>query len=405
MYDRIYHIRLEDFELQAERVLDSSLRTRPIAIISSHHQDGTIVTLSSEAKEEGLYRGLRVSIARRMSHGVSLLPYNSTLYAKLHRYLYQMISHYSPIAKPAVFGQYYLDMSGMQNIYQDDIRTGYLIAKDIHGRMSMSSQIGISANKLVSSISTAVVPEMIHRVEQGSEPRFLAPLYSEILPVAQEKSVSRMLKFLFLYRVENIQAIVNWPESGRTLFGPHYHKLAMEANGRDNSAVQPPQLQEHIIEQTVLAEDTNDEDILIATVRNLAEQVAYELRRRCRIAKSLRLEIHYTDGFKNSRQGAITYNDDKTVITEAVMLLMYANYRRNRVRSILLDATRLEPVKQQLELFKDNRPDRLSATLDKIRDKYGFGSICSTTSLLIPRNHKDTMTQSIIMPNATTKIP
>jgi len=405
MYDRIYHIRLEDFELQAERVLDSSLRTRPIAIISSHHQDGTIVTLSSEAKEEGLYRGLRVSIARRMSHGVSLLPYNSTLYAKLHRYLYQMISHYSPIAEPAVFGQYYLDMSGMQNIYQDDIRTGYLIAKDIHGRMSMSSQIGISANKLVSSISTAVVPEMIHRVEQGSEPRFLAPLYSEILPVAQEKSVSRMLKFLFLYRVENIQAIVNWPESGRTLFGPHYHKLAMEANGRDNSAVQPPQLQEHIIEQTVLAEDTNDEDILIATVRNLAEQVAYELRRRCRIAKSLRLEIHYTDGFKNSRQGAITYNDDKTVITEAVMLLMYANYRRNRVRSILLDATRLEPVKQQLELFKDNRPDRLSATLDKIRDKYGFGSICSTTSLLIPRNHKDTMTQSIIMPNATTKIP
>jgi len=389
MYDRIYHIRLEDFELQAERVLDSSLRTRPVAIISSHHQDGTIVALSSEAKEEGLYRGLKVSIARRMSHGVSLLPYNSILYAKLHRYLYQMISHYSPIAEPAAFGQYYLDMDGMQNIYQDDIQTGYLIAKDIHGRMSMSSQIGISANKLVSSIATAVVPEMIHRVAQGSEPRFLAPLYSEILPVAQEKSVSRMLKFLFLYRVENIQAIVNWPESGRTLFGPHYHKLAMEANGRDNSAVQPPQLQEHIIEQTVLVEDTNDEDILIATVRNLAEQVAYELRRRRRIARSLRLEIHYTDGFKNSRQGAIIYNNDKTVINEAVMLLMHANYRRNRIRSILLDATRLEPVRQQLEMFKDNRPDVLSQTLDRIRDKYGFNSVYSAISLLIPRNHKD----------------
>jgi len=396
MSSGIYHIRLDDFELQAERVLDSSLRTRPIAIISSHHQDGTIVALSSEAKEEGFYRGLKVSIARRMSHGVTLLPYNSTLYARLHRYLYQMISHYSPIAEPAAFGQYYLDMSGMRNIYQDDIQTGYLIAKDIRGRMSMSSQIGISANKLVSSISTAVVPEMIHRVAQGSEPHFLAPLYSEILPAAQEKSVSRMLKFLFLYRVENIQAIVNWPESGRTLFGPHYHKLAMEANGRDNSAVRPPQLQEHIIEQTVLAEDTNDEAILIATVRNLAEQVAYELRRRCQIAKSLRLEIHYSDGFKNSRQGAVIYNDDKTVITEAVMLLMHANYRRNRIRSILLDATRLEPVKQQLELFKDNRQDRLSISLDTIRDKYGSGSVCSAISLLIPRNHKDTKAPSFL---------
>jgi DNA polymerase-4 len=394
MSSGIYHIRLDDFELQAERVLDSSLRMRPIAIISSHHQGGTIVALSSEAKEEGLYRGLKVSIARRMSHGVTLLPYNSTLYATLHRYLYQLISHYSPIAEPAAFGQYYLDMSGMQNIYRDDIQTGYLIAKDIRGRMSMSSQIGISANKLVSSISTAVVPEVIHRVEQGSEPRFLAPLYSEILPVAQEKSVSRMLKFLFLYRVENVQTVANWPESGRTLFGSHYHKLAMEANGRDNSAVQPPQLQDHIIEQTVLAEDTNDEDILIATVRNLAEQVAYELRRRCRIAKSLRLEIHYTDGFKNSRQGAVIYNDDKTVITEAVMLLMHANYRRNRVRSILLDATRLEPVKQQLELFKDKRPDVLSQTLDRIRGKYGFGSIGSAAGLLIPKREEKNLTRS-----------
>jgi len=163
----------------------------------------------------------------------------------------------------------------------------------------------------------------------------------------------------------------------------------MEANCRDNSAVQPPQLQEHIIEQTVLVEDTNDEDILIATVRNLAEQVAYELRRRRRIARSLRLEIHYTDGFKNSRQGAIIYNNDKTVINEAVMLLMHANYRRNRIRSILLDATRLEPVRQQLEMFKDNRPDVLSQTLDRIRDKYGFNSVYSAISLLIPRNHKD----------------
>ena len=385
MYGTIYHIRLDDFELQVERILDSSLCTRPIAIISSHHQNGTIVSLSSEAKEEGLYRGLKVSIARRMSHSVILMPYNSILYAEIHRYLYQTVSSYSPIAEPAAFGQYYLDMSGMQNIYKNDIQAGHLIAKDISNRMSMSSQIGISANKLVSSISTAVVPETIYRVEQGSEPRFLAPLQSQILPTALEKPVSRMIKFLFLHQVKNIQEIVEQPESGQTLFGQHYRKLAMEAQGRDNSVVRPPQLQDHIIEQTVLKEDTNDEDILIAVVRNLAEQVAYELRRRCQVTKSMILEIHYTDGFKNSCKGSVAYNDDKTVITEATALFIRANYRRNRIRSILLDATNFKATNEQLELFKDNRQDVLSLTLDGIRDRYGFGSICSASSLLIPR--------------------
>lgn len=392
MYDGIYHIRLDDFELQAERILDSSLRTRPVAIISSHHQNGTVVALSSEAKEEGLYKGLKVSVARRMAHGVSLLPYNAALYAKLHGYLYRTVANYSPIAEPAAFGQYYLDMNGMGNIYKDDIQAGYLIVKDIRDRMSMSSQIGISVNKLVSSISTAVVPEKIYRVERGGEARFLAPLPSQILPAANEKNVRRMIKFLFLCQVQNIQAIVRQSE----LFYRHYRKLALEANGRDNSVVRPPQLRDHIMEQTVLQEDTNDDDILIATVRNLAEQVAYQLRRRCQITRSLRLEIHYTDGFKNSRRGAVRYNDDETVVAEAIALFVRANYRRNRIRSILLDATDFKAVNEQLELFKDNRPDVLSLTLDSIRDRYGFGSICSASSLLIPGNHKDTKARSFL---------
>ena len=396
MYDGIYHIRLENFELQAERILDSSLRTRPIAIISSHHQNGTIVALSSEAKQEGLYKGLKVSVARRMAHGVSLLPYNSTLYAKLHRYLYQTVANYSPIAEPSAFGQYYLDMNGMRNIYKDDIQAAHLITKDILNRLSMRSQIGISANKLVSSISTAVVPEMIHQVEGGNEVRFLAPLESHILPTANEKPVSRIIKFLFLYQVKNIQTIVNQAESGQRLFGQHYRKLAMEANGRDNSAVQPPRLRDHIIKQTVLKVDTNDEDILIATVRNLAEELAYQLRRRCQIAKSLRLEIHYTDGFKKSCSGAVRYNDDETVVTEAITLFIRANYRRNRIRAILLDATNFKAVNEQLELFRDNRQNHLSTTLDSIRDRYGFGSICSASSLLIPKNHEDTKSPSFL---------
>ena len=381
----VFHIRLQDFELQVEQMLDFSLRNRPIAIISSNQQNGTIISVSKEATEEGLQKGLKVSLARKMSHSVVLLPYNSILYSKMHRYIYKTLSVYSPVIEPTVFGQYYIDMTGMDNIYKNNIQAGCLILSDIHSKANLNSLIGISTNKLVSRISTAVVPENIYKIEPGSEPRFLAPLQSDVLPSVQEKPVSRIIKFLFLHQVKNVQEVISHSESGQILFGRHDQKIRMEANGQDRSIVKPPKLRNHIIEQTVLDADTNDEEILTAVVKNLAEQAAYQLRQKRQVSKSVTLEIHYTDGYKNARKGSLLLNDDKSVTDVAVNLFIQANYRRNRIRSVLIDVTDLYPASTQLDIFRDERNNKLSATLDKIRKKYGFSSICTALDLMIPK--------------------
>ena len=80
----VFHIRLKNIELQAERLIDPYLKTRPIAIISSSHQNGSILCLSDEAKEEGLVEGMKVSLVRKMNHRVQLLPYNDSLYERIH---------------------------------------------------------------------------------------------------------------------------------------------------------------------------------------------------------------------------------------------------------------------------------------------------------------------------------
>ncbi|MFA4840053.1 MAG: hypothetical protein WC703_11320 [Candidatus Neomarinimicrobiota bacterium] len=383
----VFHVRLSDFELQVERMLDASLRTRPIAIISSNRQDGTIVSSSQEALSEGLFPGLKVSLARRMSHGAILLPYNSALYSQMHQYVYQTIAHYSPVIEPTVFGQYFADMSGMDGIYHDNLRAGSLMAKDIQSKVNLESRIGISANKLVSRIATAVVPETIHQVEPGSEQVFLSPLDSEHLPTTAEPSVNKIVKFLLLRQVKSVQEATAEPDAGEILFGKHYWRLFLEARGKDYSIVQPPQLRNHIIQQTVLTEDTNDETKLMAAVRNLAEQTAHQLRVRKQIARSLSVEIHYTDGLKNARKGSVAFNDDTTVVEEAIRLFLAANYRRNRVRAIVVDATRFQLLADQLDLFRSKKDDNLSLAIDCIRKKYGFSGIMSAAGLSIsPKN-------------------
>ena len=76
----VFHIRLKDLELQAERIIDSSIKNRPVAILSSHSPNGTIISLSPEAEEEGLLKGMNLSTIRKVNHGVRLLPYNKSLY-------------------------------------------------------------------------------------------------------------------------------------------------------------------------------------------------------------------------------------------------------------------------------------------------------------------------------------
>ena len=80
----VFHIRLKDVEIQTERLMNDSLRTRPIAIISSENPNGSIIALSSEAKEEGLSIGMKVSIVRKMNHRIPLLSYNHSLYNHIH---------------------------------------------------------------------------------------------------------------------------------------------------------------------------------------------------------------------------------------------------------------------------------------------------------------------------------
>lgn len=389
MQRSVFHLRLNNYEIQVERMLDASLRTKAIAIISSHHPNGTIISLSDEAKRDGLRKGLKVSLARKMSHSVLLMPFNSSLYQKVQKYIYKIISSYSPIIEPEGIGKFYLDMTGSNTIFKSQIQAGYLISKDIKNKIGLKNHIGISNNKLISRISTATVPENLYKIEYGNEQNFLSPLQSTYLPTTQEIFVKKIIHFLFLDYIKNIQEIISIPNSAKIIFGNYYQQLASEAKGQDYSAVKPPKFTHNIVEQEVLREDTNDVYLLKTVVRELAETIGFKLRKRKKIAKSLIVEIHYTDGYRNSKKGELTSNYNQSIIDECIKLFDKANYRRNRIRTIIINASKLNDYAKQLNLFEplSNSDYLLSKTLDKIRNRYGFGSIQSGD--IFARNRKE----------------
>lgn len=381
----IFHLRLKNFEVQAERLMDKQLRTRPLAIISSSSPNGTVVQLSQEAEYEGLSVGMKVSLVRKMTHAVRLLNYNDRLYNSISWHVFKTVSNYSPLVEPVHYGQYFIDMSGMHALYKDNKQAGGTILKTISGKVDIPGILGISANKLISRICTMTIPEPIYEVGPGREQKFIAPLATEVLPVTQEKQVARIVNFLMLRRVYDVQGVLQQSEESRVMFGSHHHVLQSQAQGQDHSLVSPPQNKPHILKQKILDSATNDVDMLQAVVQSLAGELGFDLRIRKELPQSLLLEIHYDDGFTSSARGKPLTQDDREIGSLCCRLFHKANHRRNRIRSVFLDATDLKPVARQVSLFEDvkEKDYKISQAVDAVRSRFGIESIGSAAALVL----------------------
>jgi DNA polymerase-4 len=385
MISKVFHIRLPRFLVQAERVMDPRLSSRAVGIVSSDRSNGTLVAISSEAEQEGIHPGMPVSLVQKMSPRTVLLPSNASLYHKVNNIIFDVVSSFCPVVEPSGFGQFYLDMHGMTSVYDSYRRAGELVAQSIRRKADLRSQVGISRNKLVSAITTKVVPERLYSVENGEEVNFLSPLVSRHLPISEEKPVQTTLRDLNARFVQNIQELTLSQYAREVIFGKLGNQVHRQAYGIDTSAVKPPQIRDHIVERKVLDGDTNDEDMLLAEVQLLADQVAFQLRCQSRIARKAVLSVHYTDGYESSATGSLLHHSDQAVIQEFQRLYHRANRRRNRVRAIMADVFDFRQFARQMDLFDDAVPekdDNLSRQLDKIRSKYGFEAIIPATGLI-----------------------
>ncbi len=386
---RVFHTRLKDFPIHAERLQDASLESRALAVVSSPRQNGTILALSREAEQEGLRRQMRVSLARKISRQTVLVTANPALYHKVQTLLYQHLSHYSPAVEAAGYGRFFLDMTGTERLFRSSEGAGQMVRRGLAEQLNLTARIGVGRNKLVAAIATRVpTQEAVVAVPQGGEVAFLAPLQATTLPISRERSVRQSLRDLNLAVVRDVQALVSHTRLGQTVFNPFGRQVAAQAQGVDTSLVQPPQWTfrngHNLLERTTLPEETNDDALLRGGVQRLADVVAYKLRRLMCVAEQVTLSIHYSDGYEERASGRLPSPDSAAISGRLLGLFRRANRRRNRVRAMTVAVRRLRPYARQLSVFDAaSRDQRVSRQVDIIREKYGVGSLLTAGQLCL----------------------
>ena len=376
---QISAIQIPQFPVAVERVVDSSLKGKPVIVAPLNSPRSLIISSSSEAHSEGIFDGMPLQQAVSLCPSCTLLSPNRRLYSRALNALSKVYYRFTPVMEPFMLGNYYLDLSGTNRLFGSTLDTAAKIQKQIHDDLRLNISVGVAVNKLTSKIAASVIqPRKIHEVPYGNESKFISPYKTDMLP-SVDKLVIEAFREVNLITIGQIALTSEQHIS--MLIGKKGYIVYKQSNGIDPSPVRMPELQPLLRQEKVFGEDTNDIDMLFSALNKISYRIGRTLRSRKMTTRELQLLVVYSDEHEDKGVNRLRHPLflDEDLFSASKELLKRVLKRRVRVRMLELIASRLVEVSRQAELFDNvgnlKEKKNLNEALDAIRRKFGENSI------------------------------
>ena len=371
----IVHADLDAFYASVEVLDDPSLRGKPVIVGGGPDMRGVVMAASYEAREYGVQSAMPLRIAgRRCPHGV-FLPGRPDRYRELSQQVMAIFADYTPLIEPISLDEAFLDVSASTAAFGNGETIARRIKERVLDETGLVVSVGVATNKLCAKVASDLrKPDALVVVPPGEEAAFLAPL-----PIRRLWGVGPQAQAaLAEYGVTTIGQLAAMPRGTlHRRFGRHGDDLAARARGIDPSGVASGQTPKSIGHEHTFNHDTIDQRKLEATLLDVAESVASRLRRHDLAAGSVQLKLRY-EGFETlTRQAPLPRQtrESEPLYEAGVALLRRTLVAGRGVRLIGLTAINLTD-SQQLTLFDASaRTDRLTHSIDAVRERFGDRAI------------------------------
>ena len=184
----IAHFDLDSFFVSVERLKNSRLKGKPIAV-GGHSDRGVIASCSYEARKFGVKSAMPVRLAKRLCPELLIIRGDMEQYSNFSRMVTEIVAEEVPLFEKASIDEFYIDLSGMDKYYGCYSYTGSL-GKRIEQESGLSISYALASNKLISKVATnEVKPHGRVEILHGNEKSFLAPLPVEKMPHTRQTKV------------------------------------------------------------------------------------------------------------------------------------------------------------------------------------------------------------------------
>jgi len=385
VHRHIIHFHIPALPIAVARISRSELRERPVVVATPRSERSLILSVSHEARSEGVFKGMPLGKAKKLCPGLTILPPDPRVMEEACQNLARSAARYTPLYESSRPGHIYLDLTGTQRLWGKTKDTACHLRKEIRKRLCLTGTVGVACNKMVSNIASRIIfskgsPEGVLDVDHGREAGFMAPLKVGLMPGIGRVRRKVLLEELNIIRIRQLAAL-NMGNL-KLVFGRQASLIHQRALGIDHTPVYPLTKTPVVGEEITLSRDENDDSRLLGLLYRLVEKCSYRMRKRALIPRKAGLSVRYSDQVEARRQiqlprlnlrGLDFYNPLEKLFFEVCS-------RRVRVGFMRVWFWEFHPPSPQLALFHAPSPDEsrktmITQALDRIWEKYGTEAI------------------------------
>lgn len=374
----IIHVDMDAFYASIEQLDDPGLQGRPVIVGADPkggHGRGVVAACSYEARKFGVHSALPIGRAWKLCPQGAYVRPRMERYVEVSHEVMEVLKRFTNLVEPLSIDEAFLDVTGSTTLFGAPVQIARAIKKQIRDATGLTASAGVAPNKFLAKIASDLKkPDGLVVVESAEVEAFLGALPISRLwgvgPKTEERLREMGLHTIGAVRARRQEDLVSALGSG---LGTHLWELAM---GRDDRPVVPNWEPKSISNETTFEEDTRDRELLVTTIRRLAESVGRRLRRENYRARKVTLKIRFEPFETHTRQVSVKrgVDTDEEIIRLAVGLFDQFSLER-RVRLIGVgtgEIVRPGEGPTQLGLFDEPRKDEvIDRTVDAIREKFG----------------------------------
>jgi len=385
----ILHVDMDAFYASVEQLDHPEYKSKPV-IVGADPRDGkgrgVVAACSYEARKFGVRSALPISRAWKLCpEGIYVRP-RMKRYVEVSGQVMEVFRHFTDLVEPLSIDEAFLDITGSIALLGPPVEIARAIKKEIREKTGLTASVGLAPNKFLAKIASDIrKPDGFVVIEPNEIETFLRDLPISRLWGVGPKTEVRLHEIGF--RKIGDVAAADRESLVRRLgsLGEHLYQLS---HGQDERPVVPNWEPKSISSETTFEEDTNDRELLLATILELSDHVAQRLRKDGYRARKVTLKLRYSSFTTYTKQHSL----DKLVQTgEDIAAVARGLFRqfplRQKIRLIGVAAGDLhrhggDP--QQLQLFAESAPqkDKLSHTVDEIKQKFGDAALRRGSQML-----------------------
>jgi len=397
MAARIIHVDLDAFFVEVCRQNYPELRDIELLVVGGRRdQRGVVQSASYGARRFGIHAGMPIGQAVRLCPQATFFQGSFPQYSSASRAVRAVLERFSPTVVMASLDEAYLDFAGTERLYPVSLLpVAEALRDEVRRDTGLATSIGIGSNRMIAKLASDFAkPRGLMEVRAGWEEGFLAGLPLRALPGVGPKTADRWIE-LGLADVWQVQRMEE--AALARLIGGDARALKLRAHGYGGSTLTAGRLPKSVSRETTLSRDLRDPEILESTLAVLTARVTGQLREEGLVARTVTLKLRHDDFYTVTRRRTLAEATDLDAELFGAARALFRDAfgdvrRRNRgVRLIGIAATNLG-VAAEADLFESDERRRLrdlSAAVDQVREKFGFGAVSRGNTLRAKRRPRE----------------